>query len=199
MTRLTSKGVVIALAIVGGGIVLAASTRPWVTGTVDDAVLGTSRITGTGTEVAPGLVALSLAALAAVIASTTSGRVVRVVTLVLAALCSGGLVVLVARTLLDPSGVLGRVAAASTGRTGTLETHASPSAWPWIALAGVVVLLMATVDAFLGARRWQGLSDRYDAPASGDRRGPRGERVVSDWDRLSSGEDPTAEDRPPPR
>jgi uncharacterized membrane protein (TIGR02234 family) len=186
----TTKSGVVLLAIVAAGLLLVSGSRTWVSGTVDDAVLGASRITGTGTEVASGVVALALAALAAAIASTTSGPVVRRVTLVLLLLAALGELAFVGRVLLDPSGVLGSVAAASTGRTGTIETRASATAWPWIALGAAVVLVACAVGGWLGSGRWQGLGARYESPGS-DRAGARGQRVASDWDRLDAGEDPT--------
>ena len=136
------------------------------TGTVDDAVLGTTRITGTGTQVASGVIALALAAAAAAIASTTSGPVVRRVTLALLMLAAAGEAYFAGRVLLDPSGVLGSVAASSTGRTGTIETHASATAWPWIALAAAVLLGVAGVCGWLGAARWRGLGARYETLAA---------------------------------
>ncbi len=53
--RLTGKGAVVLLALLGAGVVLLAGLRPWVTGSVDDAVLGGSQVTATGADVAPGL------------------------------------------------------------------------------------------------------------------------------------------------
>ena len=192
MNRLnpTSKSGVVLLAIIGAGLLLAGGSRVWVTGTVDDAVLGASRITGTGTQVASGVVALALAALAAAVASTTSGPVVRRVTLVLLVLAALGEAFFVARVLLDPSGVLGSVAATSTGRTGTIETRASVTAWPWLGLGAVALLLAAGLGGWVGSRRWRGLGARYETPGS-ETAGPRGQRVASDWDRLDAGDDPT--------
>lgn len=194
----TTKSGVVLLALVGAGLLLVSGSRTWVTGTVDDAVLGASRVSGTGTQVASGVVALALAALAAAIASTTSGRVVRRVTLVLLLLVAVAEAFFVGRVLLDPSGVLGSVAAASTGRTGTIETRAAVTAWPWLALIAVVLLGACAVGGWVGQRRWQGLGSRYETPT--DRAGARGQRVASDWDRLDAGEDPTtgtAPDRAP--
>ena len=191
--RPTSKAGVVLLALLGAGILLVSGSRVWVTGTVDDAVLGASRITGTGTQVASGVIALALAAAAAAIATTTSGPVVRRVTLVVLLLAAAAEAFFAARVLLDPSGVLGSVAAASTGRTGTIETRATVTAWPWIALLAVVLLLVAGVGGWVGSRTWRGLGSRYETPGA-DGTGPRGQRVASDWDRLDAGEDPTVRD-----
>ncbi len=200
---LTSKRGVIGLAVTGALLLVASASRTWVSGTVDDAVLGASRVTGTGSQLAPGLVAIALAAAAAALAATTSGRLVRrisIIVLALAALGAGGLVAVV---LADPGGRLGGVAARSTGRTGSVETHASTGAWPWLALAGAILLFAAAVAAWAGAGRWQGLSARYETPAvdalgttapsdpAQTRAGSRGERVATAWDSLDAGVDPT--------
>ncbi len=208
-SRLTSKAGVVLLALVGAGLLLVSGSQTWVSGTVDDAVLGSSRVTGSGSDVASGVVALALAGAAAAIAATTSGRVVRRVVIVVLALAALGSGVLVARVVADPSGVLGAVAARSTGRTGSIETHATVTPWPFIAATGALLLLCTAVAAWLGSRRWRGLSARYDAPAAPaapgrdgptsrgtDARGSRGERVASDWERLSAGEDPTTTEPP---
>ena len=178
------------LAVVGAFVLLVSGSRSWVTGTVDDPVLGASRITGSGSQVAPGVVALALVAAAAALASATSGPAVRRVTLVvlgLAGLAEGFVAV---RVLLDPSGVLGAVAARSTGRTGSVETHATATSWPWLAVVASVLLLASAVCGWLGARHWRGLGARYETPG-GTSTGARGQRVGSDWDRLDAGDDPT--------
>ena len=187
--RLTSKAAVILLALLGAGTLLASGGRTWVTGTIDDPVMGASRVTGTGSEVASGVVALALVAAAAALASTTSGPVVRRVTVVVLALATLGEAWLAAHVALSPQEALGREAARSLGRTGTLETHATPTSWPWVALLACVPLLLAAVGGWVGARGWRGLGARYEAP--GATAGARGQRVASDWDRLDAGEDPT--------
>lgn len=192
----TSKAFVVVLGLLGSGVLLVSGSRSWVTGTVDDPVLGASRITGTGRETASGIVALALVAGAAALASTTAGRVVRRVTLVVLALAALGAGASVVRVLADPSHALGSVAARAAGRTGTVETHASTTAWPWACLVAVVVLLLATAGGWAGARRWRGLGARYEAPGA-TTTGARGQRVGSDWDRLDAGEDPTLPDPSP--
>jgi uncharacterized membrane protein (TIGR02234 family) len=190
--RPTSKAFVVLVALLGAAVLLVSGSRTWVTGTVDDAVLGASRVTGTGRDVASGVVALALAAGAAALASTTAGRVVRRVTLAVLTLAAVAAGWLTARVALDPQAALGSVAARAAGRTGTLETHARATAWPWLALAACVLLLLAAVGGWRGATRWRGLGARYDAPTT--TAGPRGQRVGSDWDRLDAGEDPTLRD-----
>ncbi|HYN30513.1 MAG TPA: Trp biosynthesis-associated membrane protein [Dermatophilaceae bacterium] len=212
MRRLTGKAGMVLLALLGAAVVVVAASRPWVTGRVSDAVLGTSTLSATGGESAPGLVALALVVAAAALAVVTTGRVARTVALVLHLGAVLGAIALTVRVLLDPEGVLGPRAAAAAGRTGSLPTTAATTAWPWVALAGLAVALGSWVLALAGRRRWGGLSSRYDAPAgearepgeagkAGDAsaggpptaasQGARGERVSSQWDQLSAGIDPT--------
>jgi uncharacterized membrane protein (TIGR02234 family) len=191
--RLSSKGVVVLLALLGATGLLVSAFRPWVTGAVDDAVLGATRISATGSEVAPGLTAVALAIAAAAIAIVAAGRIARLVAVVAYAVCLAIAAALAVRVIADPDGVLGPVGASRVGRTGSVETVADATIWPWVALASCCVALLGLVGAVVGMRRWGGPSSRFEAPGSGeaDVAGPRGERVRSDWDELSAGRDPT--------
>lgn len=199
MSRLrpTGKAAVVILGVLGAGLLVVSASRTWVAGTVDDAVLGASRVSATGSQVVPGLVALALVAAAGAIASTTSGAVTRRVTLVVVLLAGLAEAALTLRVLHGPAGALGSVAAASTGRTGSIETHSTATAWPWVALVAAAAVLLAGVLGWVGARKWRGLGARYETTADAPeahRRGARGERVASDWDRLDAGDDPTIHD-----
>ena len=191
-SRLTSKIAVVLLALVGSGILLASGGRVWVNGTVDDAVLGASRISGTGTEVASGVVALALVGAAAALASATGGAVVRRITLGVLTLAGIAEAVIAARVALAPEDPLGAIAAKAAGRTGSIETHATITAWPWACVVAGVLLVLASVAGWLGAGRWRGLGARYEAPTTSA--GARGQRVATDWDRLDAGDDPTLRD-----
>ncbi len=192
MRRLSSKGGVVLLALFGAGLLLVSAFRPWVTGSVKD-VLGATRLSATGAEVAPGLSAVALAIAAAAIAMVAAGRIARTVAVVAYAVCVGLAVVLAVRVLLDPEAVLGPVAASRVGRTGSVETVAEATIWPWVALVACVIALVGLAGAVVGMRRWGGPARRYEVPEGGAAvaAGPRGERVASDWDELSSGRDPT--------
>jgi uncharacterized membrane protein (TIGR02234 family) len=185
----TGKAFVVLIALLGALLLLAGGGRTWVSGTVDDAVLGASRVTAQGTEVSSGVIAFALVGAAAAVASTTAGRVLRRVTLVVLALAGLAEAVVAARVALDPGAALGTVAARAAGRTGSLETHSSATAWPWLAAVAGLLFVVAAVLGWLGAAGWRGLGARYEAPTS--TAGPRGQRVGSDWDRLDAGDDPT--------
>lgn len=191
-SRLATKGVVVLLALLGAGGLLVSGFRPWVTGAVDDAVLGATQISATGAEVAPGLSAVALAIAAAAIAAVAAGRIARFIALVAYAASVAIAVLLTVRVLLDPEGVLGPVAASRVGRTGTIENVADPTIWPWVALVACGVAFLGLLGAVLGVRAWAGPSARYEVSDAGSPvAGPRGERVASAWDELSAGRDPT--------
>ncbi len=196
-SRLRRKSTAAVLSLLGAGGVLLTGSRPWVTGTVHDAVLGTSTVSATGADAAPGLSALALVIAAAAIAAVSGGRVVRVGSLVVEGLSLVGVAVLVARVSVDPAGVLGPVAAASVGRTGSIEAVAHLTGWPWAATSGLVVASVGLGGAVAGMRAWSGPSPRYERPApagdgdQGTTSGARGQRVASAWDQLDAGLDPT--------
>lgn len=189
MSLLRRRGFLVLLVVLGALVVIVTASRTWLTGTVDDVVLGQSSVSATGSEVAGGVVAVALVVVAGAVASATAGPRARAVALVLTVLASLGGVVMVARVLLDPDGALGPVAAAAAGRTGSIETHAAAGAWPWAAAAGFVLAALAVVGLAGVRRAAPGLSSRYEAP---------GRAPASDWDQLTAGEDPT-DVGPPPR
>lgn len=175
------------LAIIVGG-------RPWVEGTVDDAMIGGSLQQVPGDQAVTGFVALGLVVLAGAVAAAATRRVGRRVAAVILLLTSLGMAALVFRVLIDPSGILGAVAAANTGRTGSLTATASATVWAYLALVPALGALLVAGLAWRGARQWPEPSQAYDRPGA-ERPGKRGERVTSDWERLSDGEDPTADTR----
>jgi uncharacterized membrane protein (TIGR02234 family) len=183
--RFTSKRTVLLLVLAAACVVLVSGSREWVSGSVDDAVLGASALHGKGSDVAPGALAAALVGMASAVAAATSGSVMRVV----AACCALMAAVLgatgVISVLLDPDGALGRLAAAGTGRSGTIAAHGHVGGWAWAALASMLVMGLGGVGALVSARRWHGLSSRYEA-------GKPAAAPESAWDQLSHGEDPTA-------
>ena len=120
----------------------------------------------------------------------------------------------------DPGAALGRLAASSTGRTGSVPAHGTLTVWVWVAGLAALAVTLGGLAALAGGRQWAGLSSRYDAPSpaadavpgspadagspgadspDGARKLPgspaprRPEREVSAWERISRGEDPTQE------
>jgi len=196
--RLTTKRIVLLLVMVSAVALLVSGSREWVSGSVDDAVLGAGALHGKGSDVAPGALAAALVGMASAVAVATSGRVVRVIAAgaaLLAAVLGAGVVLAV---VANPADALGRLAAASTGRTGTVAAHGRVGSWAWVALAATILMGVGGLGALIGGPRWRGLSATYDAPVAAEVSPPDSSRQPasghdSAWDQLSRGEDPTAE------
>ncbi|MCT1617761.1 MULTISPECIES: Trp biosynthesis-associated membrane protein [Janibacter] len=196
MTFLGRKLVVVLLSVAAGIVLLAAGRADWVTGTVDG-VAGPVRTAAVGTEAAPGLAGIALVAMAAAIAATTSGRIARWICLGVLGLVAAGVVALSVRCVVAAPDVLGSVAATHSGGTGTLEATGSATVWPWVAMVAAGLLLVALVGGISGGRRWGGLGSKYERPGAETEAhsvsGARGERVDSDWDRVTLGDDPSVD------
>lgn len=195
---LTSKRIVLVLVLGAASLILVAGSQEWVSGSVPDGVLGATALHGRGSDIAPGALAAALVGLASAVAAATSGTVVRVVAAcaaLLAAVLGASVVISV---LADPGGALGKLAAAGTGRSGTVAAHGRVEGWAWVALAAMLVMGVGGLAVLVGGRAWRGLSSTYDAPVAGqdsrpDSPGERAPRGESAWDQLSRGEDPTAD------
>jgi uncharacterized membrane protein (TIGR02234 family) len=196
--KLAGKRLVLLLVMVSASVILVSGSREWVSGSVGDATLGAIVLHGKGSDIAPGALAAAFVGLASAVAAATSGRVVRVIAScsgLLAALLGAGVII---SMLADPDGALGRLAAAGTGRSGTVAAHGQVGIWAWVALTAMLVMGLGGIAALAGSRRWDGLSSRYDAPVAGgkSKRGSgvqQDRRRESEWEQLSRGEDPTAQ------
>ena len=192
MTALTRRPAAIAIGALSALLAAVTARRPWVRGTVDDAMVGGSLQEATGQEAVTGFVALGLVVLAGAVAAAATRRIGRRVAAVILLLAALALLALVARVILDPEGVLGAIAASSTGRTGALTASGQATVWAYLATLPALSALVTAALAWRGATHWPEPSAAYDRPGT-ERPGRRGERVTTDWDRLSEGEDPTAD------
>ena len=129
--RLSRPSVVVLVSLAGAAVAAISGRRPWLSARVDDAVLGATTVSGTGTQVVPGLVALALILAAAVLAAATSGPVMRRVSLVVGGCVALGLGALAVRAATSAPDLLGAIAAEASSRTGSIPvTDAQVSAWP---------------------------------------------------------------------
>ena len=196
--RLTTKRMVLVLVLASAVATLVSGSREWVSGSVDDAVLGAVALHGRGSDVAPGALAAALVCMAAAVAVATSGRVVRVIAAWAALLAAALGAVVVLGVVANPADALATLAAVSTGRTGTVAAHGRVGSWAWVALAATILMGVGGLGALIGGPRWHGLSPSYDAPVADEASQPDSSRRPasghdSAWDQLSRGEDPTAE------
>lgn len=193
---LRGPGLAVVLTLAGATLGLLSTARPWVRAIVEDPVVGRATITASGRQAAPVVPAVALVALAggvALLLARTLGRRVTGVLLVLAGAAGVAATLTLLRTPL--SGVSDQVARA-VGVSGSTPASTHVTAWPWVAVAGGVLVVVAGVLAVTMARVWAAPRDRYDVPAEVEqRRGADGDGAPDDpgatWDALSRGEDPT--------
>jgi len=189
----TSKRSVLVLVLIPAAVLLVSGSQPWVTGRTTDAVLGPATLAASGSQVAPGVLALAAVTLVSLVATLSGGLRIRRLSAAVMAAAAVGVAVLVAGVVRDPSGALGRRAAEQLGRTGSVAADGTLGGWAVAAAAAAAALVLAAVLALAAVGRWQGLSARFDRPATADGADGADARGAhrSSWDELSDGHDPT--------
>lgn len=189
-------------AVLGAALLLVASARPWLEVTTDDAVLGQAALSVSGGEMSRAVPAAALLAGAALVAGLVGSRVVRVIAAACLLLAAVVAAVPVLGALTDPAG-----AAQPALRERTAITGVAPDAGPvagasatWAVWVAVLAVLLFTLAAVLRVLPGPARSRTPTAPSS-DEPG-REVGAATDWERLSAGDDPTADptdDADPPR
>ncbi|MER5766849.1 TIGR02234 family membrane protein [Streptomyces sp. NPDC001985] len=181
------------LGAAGAAVVLLTSGQTWAEGTAEAAgtplplEAGGSEVTGVPTALA----VVGLAALVAVFAVRRSGRLLVSALLAL----SGAGAALAAFLGATDSTALDAKAAEAVGDSAATADALTHTAWPWVSMAGALLILAAGLLALRYGARWPAMSGRYEregaprartAPASADP-----DRPEDLWKALDRGEDPT--------
>jgi uncharacterized membrane protein (TIGR02234 family) len=195
------------LCAVGGALAVTAAGRPWAEVRISGAgtPLGQSL---TGRELSGAAGALGLAGLAGLAALFAVRGRTRVAVGALLVVFGGG-AAYASVTAIRRAHVLS-AAADKSSLAGLASTGVHTGAWPWISMAGGVLLAAAGLFSVVRGARWPGMSARYEAPgashsagasaapwAAQDRATPdrAAAGVESDpsrlWKSLDRGEDPT--------
>jgi hypothetical protein len=190
--RIKSLVIVIGLAL--SVLALICWTQPWFILSLAGDSFAAHSITAQGDQAAPGLPALTLAALALIAALTLAGSVFRRVLGVLEVLIGASIVLAAVVALSDPVAASAKLVTKATGvsgdaSVGSLVASVGQTPWPWIAATlGVLIALLGIVLLALG-RRWPDSSRRFQASVPPDA-APEG--PATDWDSLTGGTDPTS-------
>ncbi len=210
--------------LVGSGLALLASTQNWFSLSLTPASRHVGAITVQGSAAAPALTALSLAGLALAGAFAIAGPIVRVVMAVLGVLVGACVMWSAFIAIGDPVNAAASAITTATGVSGSasitrLVAHIDVEIWPWFAVAGGIVFVLASLAVLVTSRRWPGTSRRFQPvrfEEAGDRATPSPEvadeaaesaapkgrtapksealnardRAIDTWDELSRGEDP---------
>ncbi len=195
MSRRGEPGRRATLLALGGSLAayLLVSAQPWVTGTADDVVLGATPLSGSAAELAPAGTALAFVVGAGGVALATGGRRIRYAASVAIVLAALGMVIVAIGVVTDPAGELGGRAAELVGRAGAVvpvRAQLAPAAW--VGLVAGVSVLASSMWAAWTARRWVGLSSRFDRDGPNSAGGMGTRRSV--WDDLTEGIDHTWRD-----
>lgn len=176
--------VMLLLTVLSAVLVLTAAGKVWAEGKAGG--LNVS-VTGSAISELPGGLALvGLAAAVAVFAVRGAGRLAVGALTLLAGLGAAAAAVAGA----GDTDALDTEAARKLALAGSTATDVTHGAWPWLAVAGGLLLAAAGLLTLRYGRGWPAMGSRYEAPT---RKGPAKAETPADlWKALDRGEDPTA-------
>ena len=192
-----SLGLALLSGALGAAVVLLATRRGWSDGTATVAG-GEFPLSAAGSDVTGVPAALAIAGLASLVAVFAVRQAGRRLVAGLLALSGAGTVASALLGVSDRS-ALDEKAAQATGDTAATVDTMSHTAWPYVAAAGGLLLLLAGLLALRYGRLWPAMSGRYERDGTGRQRPrPRQTRAPADpdrpeeiWKALDRGEDPT--------
>ncbi|MFF8018258.1 TIGR02234 family membrane protein [Streptomyces sp. NPDC007929] len=177
----------------GAAVALLATRQQWSQGTATVAG-GAFPLTAKGSDVTGVPAALAIVGLAALVAVFAVRRAGRFVVSALLALSGVGIV---AAALLgaSDSAALDEQAAQASGDASASVDALSHTAWPYVAVVGGVLILLAGLLALRYGRLWPAMSGRYERGTTPQprRKAPAvdPDRPEDLWKALDRGEDPT--------
>jgi uncharacterized membrane protein (TIGR02234 family) len=192
--------IAVVAAVAAGAVGIVSSTQTWLWVSLED---GGSALAVPGASAIAVLAPLSLAVLALGAALAIVGPVLRYVFGALAVAIAALLAWLTAQVaFVHPTSAVAGTVTEATGISGedavaALVEQVQPTAWPFVTLAGWIVLLAAGVLTLVTGHGWRGSGRRYQTDAAattatGTGTASRPHDAIDSWDDLSRGEDPTA-------
>lgn len=159
--------------VVGSGLGLLSATQTWFEIHVKDVANHAETVTVAGSAAAPALTALSLAGLALTAALAIAGPAFRVVLSVLGVLLGVSIVYSALAVVADPLRAASGSITSATGVAGEaslrrLVDSTATEFWPWPAVVGGVLVVIAAIAAIVFVRAWPGPSRRYQARFAGE-------------------------------
>ncbi|WP_085367715.1 Trp biosynthesis-associated membrane protein [Leifsonia sp. NCR5] len=152
--------------VVGSGLALLASTQTWFTVHLTDVAEHTATLAVPGSAAAPALTALSLAGLALAAALAIAGPAFRIVLALLGLLLGASVLISSISALADALRASTATITMATGVAGSasiarLVDTVAAEFWPGVAVAGGVVLVLASAAVVVTNRLWPGSSRKY--------------------------------------
>ena len=164
----------------------------WFSAEVPTATRGPLTTTATGVQLQPAIsavAALLLAAVAATVALSGIARRALGVLVALAGVAAGWATIAQVITPPTPAQLVSAREGLSTGGQPVGTSAVSASVWPWLAVLGAVVAVMAGVVLAVRERRMARLGARYAAPGTATEAPADPDRAA--WEQLDDGRDPT--------
>ncbi len=179
--------------LLGSAVVLLAAGRPWVNAVAVQDPLRVD-LSVNGAALSPAVPACALVCLAGsvgLLAARSTVRTVIGVVIAAAGLGSGIAAVLSA----DPgAGELADRAGEAVGTASATATGVDTTLWPWVAVLGALLCLIAGVLTAMRGAAWPGMSSRYERPDVAQEKPAaevRADSALDQWRALDRGEDPT--------
>ncbi|MFC3998587.1 Trp biosynthesis-associated membrane protein [Nocardiopsis sediminis] len=178
----------------GAAALAAASGRTWATGVIEVAgPTAPAPVELTGADLAPAASAMGIAGLAALAALVAArGWPRRIIGLLMALF---GCIALQSVWSGTRPAELARLAAEQATAGGRAEAPGLAAAWPALAAAGAVLLVLSGLATAVRGPSWPGMGSRYDRHSAP--RTARADDPAELWKSLDSGEDPTLDPAAP--
>ncbi|MGN7798696.1 Trp biosynthesis-associated membrane protein [Leifsonia sp. 22587] len=173
MTGRRAKYSTMLLLVVGSGLALLAATQPWFTIRLSDTAEHSSTVAVAGSTAAPALTALALAGLALTAALAIAGPVFRIVLALLGVLLGVSVLISAITAVSDAVRASASAITTATGVAGDasirrLVHSVDTQLWPWVAVAGGVLIVLASAAVVVFSRLWPGASRKYQTRFAGE-------------------------------
>ncbi|AAT88975.1 hypothetical protein ATY41_02200 [Leifsonia xyli subsp. xyli] len=159
--------------VAGGAFALLSATQIWFSVRLTDTANHHGVVTVAGSDAAPALTALSFAGLALTAALAPAGPAFRIVLSLLGILLGGSIVFSSLSALGDPVRAVGPAITSATGIAGEVSVRGLVDGlgalfWPWLAVAGGLIIALASATAIVSLRAWPGPSRKYQTRFAGE-------------------------------
>lgn len=194
--RLSRRATV--LAATAASALLAGATRTtWIHAAAPDLTGTVQQVEVMGSEAAPAVLALSLAAIAASLATSLSSAWLRFLTGPVLIVTGAGAALAAFSAAQSPQDAVGSAVASATGVLGA-AVQVEATAWPLLTLIPALAVAVFGVLVLAVGRSWPtGGRYRSAALAAPVRRSDPAEDPAAAWDALTRGEDPSLGSREP--
>ncbi|WP_431709552.1 Trp biosynthesis-associated membrane protein [Glutamicibacter uratoxydans] len=173
-----------------------AATRTWVVVTVEATTVQMPQIVVDGSQAAPAVTALCVVVLAGALALLIGRKVARYVIGGVNLLAGGGVLAAGLTAFLDPQAAAAGAVAEATGLREITGSYVANS-WPMVVIVAGVLIIVQGLAVLFAAGNWVKNTkyDRVTEQKNATNRPAATRDSISDWEQLSSGEDPTGAER----